>query len=123
MNEAKEVIMEEILENLAQVTGILGALIVGRDGLVIAYSGDIKADPDFLGATVSDFFTTAENIMEEKFSLGTLGRITIEADQGVYFLQNINNETFLVVIADKKMNHGLIRLEMKSASESLREVL
>ncbi len=123
MNEAEEVTMEEILENLAQVNGILGTLIVGRDGLVIAYSGDIKADPDFLGATVSDFFTTAENIMEEKFSLGALGRVTIEAEQGVYFLQNINNETFLVVNTDKMMNHGLIRLEMKSACESLREVL
>jgi uncharacterized protein len=115
--------MEEILEKLTHVNGIQGTLIVGKDGLVIAYSGEINTDPDFLGATVADFFTTAENIMEEKFGLGGLEQICIEANQGKYYFNGINTDTFLVVITDEKVNLGLIRIEMKAASESLREVL
>ncbi len=115
--------MEEILENLTQVNGIQGTLIVGKDGLVIAYSGDIKTDPDFLGATIADFFTTAENITEEKFAMGSLDKLSFETNSSKFFLNNINNDTFLVIITEEQVNIGLIRLEMKAAAESLKEVL
>jgi uncharacterized protein len=115
--------MEEILESLTQVNGIQGTLIVGKDGLVIAYSGDIKTDPDFLGATIADFFTTAENITDEKFAMGNLERLCIETNSSKFFLNNINSDTFLVIITEEQVNIGLIRMEMKAAAESLKEVL
>ncbi|MDQ7826239.1 MAG: roadblock/LC7 domain-containing protein [Candidatus Eremiobacteraeota bacterium] len=115
--------MEEILANLAQVNGIQGALLIGKDGLVIAYAGDIPTDADFIGATICEFYGSAENIVQEKFEIGKLGRVTVEADSARYYLENINNDTFLVTIGTPVANLGLIRLEIKAAAENLRAVL
>ena len=115
--------MEDILEKLIQINGIAGALIVGKDGLIIEFKGEVQNDPDFIGATVADFFTTAESIMGEKFTFGELEKLTIETNTGRYFLYAINNETFLVVIAPGAASLGLMRLELKTAVENLREVL
>lgn len=115
--------MEEILERLVQVNGITGALIIGKDGLIIEFKGDIQNDPDFIGATIADFFTTAESIMVEKFTFGDLDKISIETSAGTYFLNAINTDTFLVTIAKENVNIGLMRLEIRTATENLREVL
>lgn len=115
--------MEEILAKLAQVNGILGALIIGKDGLIIDFKGDTQTDPDFIGATLAEFFTTGESTMSEKFKFGELSGITIETSEGKYFLNAINNDTFLVTIGGSNLNLGLIRLEIKTAIENLQQVL
>jgi uncharacterized protein len=120
---AKEAAMEEILEKLTQINGITAALIIGKDGLIIEFKGNLQNDPDFIGATVADFYTTAESIVVEKFTFGDLDKISIETSAGTYFLNAINNETFLVTIARENVNLGLMRLEIKTATENLREVL
>jgi len=115
--------MDEILEVLTQVPGILGCLIVGKDGLVITQSGQINLDVDFLGATTADFFTSAEGMMGEKFNQGTLGVMTIEAAEGNFILQSINEVTFLLVLTHQKVNLGLLRWEIRAAAEKLKDVL
>jgi predicted regulator of Ras-like GTPase activity (Roadblock/LC7/MglB family) len=115
--------MEELLENLIQVPGMMGTLIVGKDGLVIAFAGDINTDPDFLGATMADFFGSAESMMQDKFEQGELGMLSIESEKGKFNVIGINESTFLVTIAQSSANLGLTRWETKVAAEKLREML
>lgn len=115
--------MDEILEGLVNVPGVIGALIVGKDGLVISYTGQLNLDPDFLGATIADFFSTAEGIVQEKFGQGTLEHLSIEARDCKFLLHNINDLTFLVTQSRPATNLGLIRAEARHASEKLKESL
>jgi len=114
--------MEEILENLSGLTGVQGCLIAGRDGLLIAQSWHNEIDAELAGASLADIFVTAESSVSERFALGLIDMITIEATGGKIFIQNINEDTFLVVLAQANSNIGLLRCEIKYAVENLKEV-
>ena len=44
---------KEILGNLVKVEGVITAVLVGRDGLVIEAAGDSKTDVEAVGAMVT----------------------------------------------------------------------
>jgi predicted regulator of Ras-like GTPase activity (Roadblock/LC7/MglB family) len=115
--------LEEILEALIKVQGIESALIVGKDGLVITFAGEMTNDADFIGASMADIFNTLEPIFSEKLKEGSINLALLEAELKKYFLCSINEVAFLVLIGEPKLNLGLIRLELNAAVEKLREVL
>lgn len=115
--------MERTLDALCAAPGIQGAMIVGKDGLMIAQSGDLGAEPDVLGATMAELFTNGDATMGERLSRGSLGSVTLESSSGLLFLRNLDEVTFLLVLTEGKMNLGLARYEIKRAAERLREVL
>lgn len=115
--------MEEVLDILSQVPGVQGVLIIGRDGLVISKNLRNDLDADYLGAALAEFFTSADVITNEKSRLGLVDIISLEAEQGKYFLISINELTFLAVLTQSRVNLGLIRSEMKASLEKLKEVL
>lgn len=115
--------MENILEELNQTPGILGSLIIGRDGLVIIPMWETEIDTDIVGADSADLYNTAETMVSEKFSLGSLDSITLESEEAKFILKSVDDATFLVVATAPRVNLGLIRIEMKAAAEKLKEVL
>lgn len=115
--------MEETLDALSQAPGIQGAMIVGKDGLVIAQSGNLGPDADLMGATTAELFTNAESALSERMSRGALGTLTLEADGGAVFLRNLDDVTFLLVLGGERLNLGLVRYEIRRAAERLREQL
>ena len=115
--------MENILDELNQVPGILGSLIIGKDGLVIVSLWDTEADIDMVGADSADVFGVCESMMSEKLNFGMCDMLTIESEEAKVVLKNIDESTFLTVILSKDVNLGLVRLEIKNAAEKLKEVL
>lgn len=115
--------MEDILESLNQLPGVQASMIVDRDGLVILSSGRAQPDPDFVGATAAEYFVSLDTGMAEKLSMGQLDTASLEGTQGNLFLKGINEATCLVVLTRSKVNLGLVRYEIKHASERLREQL
>ncbi|HEY3997264.1 MAG TPA: roadblock/LC7 domain-containing protein [Candidatus Xenobia bacterium] len=116
--------MEEILEGLTQTSGVQASMIVTKDGLVVAHSGDVGAlDADSLGASSSEFFATAESMLGERLAQGPVEIIHVESSHGKFVMSGINESSFLLVIARSKVNLGLIRWEVKAAAERLKEVV
>lgn len=115
--------MESILEELNQVPGIKGSMIIGRDGLVIVPFWDHEIDMDMLGAHSADVFGAAESLMDEKFQFGIIDLLTLETDSAKFFFQTIDESTFLAVAANAQVNLGLIRNEIKAAAEKIKKVL
>lgn len=115
--------MDEILKELNTTPGIQGSLIVGKDGLVIASSGDAEPDPDFLGAETAELFQNAEAGMTEKFERGALGLMSLEAENGSIFLRSINEVTYLMVLARSDATVGQVRFGIGRASRKLKEQL
>jgi len=114
--------MDEILEALTHVPGVDASLIVGKDGLVISQVGSLDGiDTDLLGATVSELYSSAESVMAERFARGSLDGLTIEANGGKFILSSINDEVFLLVLARKKINLGLVRWETRESAGKLKE--
>jgi uncharacterized protein len=115
--------MEEILEQLNAIHGIIGSVIIGKDGLVIASRWDKEIDPDMVGVHTADLLNLTESIMTDKLDFGITEMITIEAENARLFLKIIDELTFLVIATTLKANLGLMRIEIKSATQKLRDRL
>jgi hypothetical protein len=112
--------MEDILNKLNQVSEIMGSLIVGRDGLVIASNVPEGVNAELIGAMVAGVFTSAESSMEELHQ-GEVKTVMIEGEKGKVILSNAG--AILVVLLDEVKNLGLVRLEVKDAVNKLKEIL
>jgi len=115
--------METILEELNQLPGVMGSLIIGRDGLVVISLWEQDVDMDMVGALSADIFAAAESLVDEKLQFGEINLLSLETEKVQFFLKCIDDSTFLVVATSPKTNLGLVRLELNSAAEKLKEVL
>ncbi len=112
--------MEEILEKLLKIVGVEGALVVGKDGLVIASVGSFLPDPDSFGASVAEVLKLFDAALT---SHGAAQKITVNQDSGLLQMTAINEVTFLVVQAAAGTNLGRLRLEADGVAATLGEQL
>jgi len=115
--------MESILEILVNYPGIEGALIVGKDGLVIAKYWNNDSDADLFGGTVAELFTTAENMADERLHVTPVTGMVLQGPSGLVVLEIINEVTMLAVKAQAGANLGLVRWQTRDATEKLKEIL
>lgn len=115
--------MENILEELNQIPGVQGSMIVGKDGLVIVPMWNQDVDMDMIGADSADLLGLVESLTMDKLNAGKVDLITMEAETVKFFVKNIDEATFIVVAAESNCNLGLVRLQIKSAANKIMEVL
>ena len=111
--------MRTILRNLSRVSGVQGTVLVDRDGIVILSHLDGDASDERVGAIAGAIAATVEDSLD-KIGRGPLVHIQMDADEGKMLVQEAG-KGLLVVLADKEVNIGLIRLEMKAAAEKLKQ--
>lgn len=112
--------MEDLLEKLLKIAGVQGALVVGKDGLVIASVGHFSPDPDSFGATVAEVL----NQLDANFSShGAVKRLTLDQESATLHTTAINEVTYLVAQAAPSANLGRIRLDSDQVTVALREQL
>lgn len=110
--------MYEILEELNKTQGITGSMIVGQDGIVIAADLRSGIQDETIGAMASAIATSVQKSLD-KIKLTPFRQVTVEASQGKLFLTDVGIGT-LVVTAESQVNLGLVRLEIKNASNRLK---
>ena len=115
--------MEKILDELAQIKDVKGTLLVGKDGLVIASAGNFQNDPDFVGASISELFSTAETMSAERFSAGKPNRIFLEAESRTFVVYEVTEDAILAILTEPAANLGIIKIETDSAVKKLKEML
>jgi len=105
--------MYQILEELNKTSGITGSMIVGNDGIVIAADLDTSFEEETIGALAASITSNITKSMD-RLQQSSLRQVTIEAESGKLFLAG-GEVGILVVTAQREVNIGLIRLEIKNA--------
>jgi len=112
--------MHEILSELNKTTGITGSMVVGNDGIVIAANLQENMEDDTIGALAASITANIHKSLE-RLQSSPLTNVTIEADDAKLFFSDAGLG-ILVVTAEKEVNIGLIRLEIKNAISRLKMV-
>jgi predicted regulator of Ras-like GTPase activity (Roadblock/LC7/MglB family) len=110
--------METILQRLTELEGVSGAILVGKDGLVVAGTLD-GDDAEVLGAMAAACFSALSHYTEE-IGTGEARQAVIEARRGTLSMIEIG-DLILVVNTTPQVHLGRVRLEMTRASQRVAE--
>ncbi len=114
-------LMDEVKKLLSEFTNLPGvntACLVGRDGFLLDSIAISGTDTEMIGAIASSGFGASE-AMGTQLEKGSLTMTMIEYNSGPVMLSPIGTEAFLVVVADKDANLGMIRLKIKKHARSI----
>lgn len=112
--------METILQRLTELDEISGAILIGKDGLIV--SGALhNEDEEMLGAMSAAVFGSIINFTEQIHN-GEMHHVIIETHSGTIQLAEVG-DLILVVTTHSASNLGRVRLEMKKASRQLTQLV
>ena len=113
--------MRRIVEDLIRVEGVIGSLLVGKDGLVVASTLLDDEDAEVLGAMSAAVFGEI-NKATRRIGVGDLVDSIIDAQDGSILMLEAK-ELILVVITQRIVNLGLVKMEMRRASKRISEAV
>jgi len=108
----------EILSELAKMPNIDAVCLVARDGFLLDSIARTGIDREMIGAIASSGFGAADS-MGRQLEKGKLQISMLEFEKGPVMLEPIGEDAFLVVVADKEANLGMIRLKLKKHGQEL----
>jgi predicted regulator of Ras-like GTPase activity (Roadblock/LC7/MglB family) len=114
-------LMRRIVEDLIRVDGVIGSLLVGKDGLVVASTLLDEEDAEILGAMSAAVFGEIDKATK-RIGVGTLVDSIIDAKDGSILLLEAK-ELILVVITQRIVNFGLVKMEMRRAAKRISEAV
>lgn len=112
--------MESILMELNKTPGITGSFVVSPDGMIVASDYTSELDDERLGAIISTIINATEKAMS-KMDSGALSGFIVETDKTKMFFQKFKLG-YLVCVAGREANLGLVRVEAKSAVNKIEAV-
>jgi predicted regulator of Ras-like GTPase activity (Roadblock/LC7/MglB family) len=105
--------MYEVLEELNKTSGVTGSMVVGNDGILIAADLEASYEGETVGALAASITSNISKSLD-RLDTSPLKQVTIEADSAKLFFTDAGMG-ILVVVTQKEVNIGLIRLEIKHA--------
>ena len=113
--------MRHIVEDLIRVDGVIGSLLVGRDGLVIASTLLDEEDAEVLGAMSAAVFGEIDKATK-RVGIGILVDAIIDAKDGSILLLEAR-DMILTVVTQRMVNLGLVKMEMRRAAKRIGEAV
>ena len=110
--------MDAILQRLLEIEGVTGALLAGKDGLVVASTLEGEEE-EFLGAMAAACFDASSRYLGQ-LNMGDVRHAIFETPAGVVQVTDAG-ELLLVVRSTQHSNMGRIRAECGHASLRLAE--
>lgn len=110
--------MYQVLNDLNKTSGVTGSMLVGKDGIVIAADLDERLEAETVGALAASITDNIQKSLD-RMDTSPLSQVTIEAENAKMFFSEAGIG-ILVVTTEKKVNIGLIRLEIKNAVSKLK---
>jgi predicted regulator of Ras-like GTPase activity (Roadblock/LC7/MglB family) len=112
--------VETILQRLTDLDEISGAILIGKDGLIV--SGALHSeDEEMLGAMSAAVFGSIANFTDQ-LNNGEMHHVIIETYNGTIQLAEVG-DLILVVTTNTATNLGRVRLEMKKASRQITQLV
>ncbi|UUX93614.1 roadblock/LC7 domain-containing protein [Methanoplanus endosymbiosus] len=114
--------LKQILSEFLQLDGVTAAVVAGRDGFVIesAVSGDV--DIEALGAMASTGLGTSE-AMSRELGKETMNQIIVEMEEGPILIAPLSEDELIAIVAQKGINVGRIRYELKKNRDRIMAAL
>src|SRR5436853_5981774 len=106
--------MRRVFDELVKTEGVIGGLLVGRDGLVIQTLMIEEDDAEVLGALAANMFDTIARTTQ-RLGIGPLNDTIVGARDGSLQIRGAG-ELVLVVICDNHVRLGEVRIEMSKAA-------
>lgn len=113
--------MKAFLNNINRVKGVLGSMLVGKDGMIVATEVSDDVDQELVSAVASSIVSTLDKVMV-KLELGRFSSFVISGIKGKVALMD-TGVSFLVVMLEKEANVGLILVELKDSAKQIQESL
>ena len=110
--------METILQRLLGIDGVAGALLVGKDGLVVASTLEGE-DEEFLAAMAAASYDVAGRYIAQ-LGIGEVRHALYETATGAVQVTD-SGQLLIVVRSNNAANMGRIRIECTQASLRLSE--
>jgi predicted regulator of Ras-like GTPase activity (Roadblock/LC7/MglB family) len=95
-----------------------GVLLASNEGLPIAHSLSNGADPNRVAAMAAAASSLGRRI-SETMNAGTLGEVSVQADEGALFVYSAGQKAVLAVVSPQGGNAGLIHLEAREAAREI----
>jgi len=112
--------VETILQRLTDLDDVYGAIIVGKDGLIV--SGTLHSeDEEVIGAMSAAAFGSTTNYTTQ-INQGDTRRVIIETKDGTIQMEEAD-DLILVVTTRGSGNIGRIRLEMKKVCRQIMQLV
>lgn len=112
--------IKELLSEFTNIPGVNTACLVGRDGFLLDSIAMSGIDTEMIGAIASSGFGSSES-MGKQLGKGQLSMSMIEFANGPVMLSPVGDDAFLVIVADKDANLGMIRLKIKKHAGQIAE--
>lgn len=108
--------METILQRLTDLDDVSGAILVGKDGLVV--TGTLHTeDEEIIGAMSAAAFGSITSYINQ-INHSAMHHVIIEMQNGIIQFEEVG-DLILVVITQNDCNLGRIRIEMKKACRQI----
>ncbi|HEX2909619.1 MAG TPA: roadblock/LC7 domain-containing protein [Chloroflexia bacterium] len=111
--------MRRIFDELVKIEGVIGGLLVGRDGLVVQSLMVEEEDAEVLGALAANMFDTIAKTTQ-RLGIGPLNDAIVEARDGSLQMRGAG-DLVLVVICQHPIRLGEVRLAMSRAARLVEE--
>lgn len=112
--------LKDLLSEFTNIPGVNTACLVGRDGFLLDSIAMSGIDTEMIGAIASSGFGASES-MGKQLGKGGLSMSMIEFANGPVMLAPVGDDAFLVIVADKDANLGMIRLKIKKHASHIAE--
>lgn len=119
---------EDILKQIVEPSGALGAALMGSDGIPIAeVAGAGATDPmdDDVSVLSVEFGRIVSECQKaaDACSTGMLEEITVQMERATAILRRVDEETYLVVVLPPHANAGRARFDVRRNLLDVREQL
>ena len=112
--------METILQRLTDLQDVYGAILVGKDGLIV--SGTLHSeDEEVIGAMSAAAFGSITNYTSQ-INNGEAQHVIVETKTGTIQMQEAG-DLILIVTTHGSGNLGRVKLEMKKTCRQLMQVV
>jgi predicted regulator of Ras-like GTPase activity (Roadblock/LC7/MglB family) len=112
--------LKDVLSEFTNIPGVNTACLVGRDGFLLDSIAISGIDTEMIGAIASSGFGASES-MGKQLGKGVMSMSMIEYGNGPVMLSPVGDDAFLVIVADKDANLGMIRLKIKKHASHIAE--
>ena len=112
--------METILQRLTDLDEVIGAVLVGKDGLIVA--GALHSDDEEVLGAMSAAVIGSINNYTKQIDSGEMRHVIIETQSSMIQLAEVG-DLILVVTGKTTGNLGRIRLEMQKTFRQLTQLV
>ncbi len=122
---SKEEELKTALEDLKNVSGVVGSAVVTSDGLLIYSDLPESVNKRALAAMAAAIVGTGMQVTKE-LEMGMLNEVMVEAKEGKFISISVGTDEespILSTLVSPRANLGLVMLEMEKAAKRIQRIM